>query len=251
MNALINRLYLDKHLRKSIARLRELEGYLVSPVARFAIPFAYVGYGEFKKVRPVQSGYEIESLYHAVREIAPRRVLEIGTHRGGTLYLWAQAARDNATLVSVDLPAGKFGGGYSAPRAELYRAFAQPEQTMHLLREDSHTQETFQKVQDCFSGDPVDFAFIDGDHSYEGVTQDFAMYGPLVRPGGLIAFHDILPRHGATRDGGHTGVDRHWNAVKDHYDTREFIDPIDPRMGIGLLRVPEGGVRVEGATAAE
>ncbi|MEM6749095.1 MAG: class I SAM-dependent methyltransferase [Planctomycetota bacterium] len=244
MKPLVNRLLHDKHLRKSKARLRELEGYLVSPVARFAIPFAYVGYGEFKKIRPVQSGYEIESLYHAVREIAPQRVLEIGTHRGGTLYLWAQAARDDAVLVSVDLPAGKFGGGYSEARAHLYHAFAKPDQTMHLLREDSHDPATFERVRATFGGDPVDFAFIDGDHSFEGVTQDFAMYGSLVRPGGLIAFHDILPREDVTRDGGHTGVDRHWNAIKDHYETREFIDPHDPKMGIGLLRVPEGGVQV-------
>jgi predicted O-methyltransferase YrrM len=39
---------------------------------------------------------------------------------------------------------------------------------------------------------PVDLIFIDGDHSYEGVKQDFEIYAPLVRSDGLIAFHDIL-----------------------------------------------------------
>ena len=33
---------------------------------------------------------------------------------------------------------------------------------------------------------------IDGDHTYEGVKQDFEMYSPLVRDGGLIGFHDVV-----------------------------------------------------------
>jgi hypothetical protein len=32
-----------------------------------------------------------------------------------------------------------------------------------------------------------------GDHSRDGVRQDFDMYSALVAPGGLIAFHDISP----------------------------------------------------------
>jgi predicted O-methyltransferase YrrM len=37
----------------------------------------------------------------------------------------------------------------------------------------------------------LDFLFIDGDHTYKGVKEDFEMYSPLVRKGGVIAFHDI------------------------------------------------------------
>jgi len=37
----------------------------------------------------------------------------------------------------------------------------------------------------------IDFLFIDGDHTYEGVRQDYEMYSPLVQKGGYIAFHDI------------------------------------------------------------
>jgi len=42
------------------------------------------------------------------------------------------------------------------------------------------------------NGEPLDFLFIDGDHTYEGVKRDFEMYSPLVRNGGIIAFHDIV-----------------------------------------------------------
>ena len=42
-------------------------------------------------------------------------------------------------------------------------------------------------------GKPLDFLFIDGDHAFKGVKSDFQLYSELVRPGGLIAFHDIIP----------------------------------------------------------
>lgn len=38
-----------------------------------------------------------------------------------------------------------------------------------------------------------DFLFIDGDHSYAGALADLKTYYSLVRPCGLIAFHDIAP----------------------------------------------------------
>ena len=36
----------------------------------------------------------------------------------------------------------------------------------------------------------VDFIFIDGDHSYEGVKTDFDLWFPKLKKGGLIVFHD-------------------------------------------------------------
>ena len=41
----------------------------------------------------------------------------------------------------------------------------------------------------------IDFLFIDGDHSYKGVTTDFRLYSPLVKDYGNIAFHDIIDGH--------------------------------------------------------
>jgi predicted O-methyltransferase YrrM len=34
------------------------------------------------------------------------------------------------------------------------------------------------------------FLFIDADHSYEGVKEDYLAYFPMMNPGGLVAFHD-------------------------------------------------------------
>lgn len=40
---------------------------------------------------------------------------------------------------------------------------------------------------------PFDFIFIDGDHEYEAVKQDFEDWFKLISPGGFIAFHDSAP----------------------------------------------------------
>jgi len=76
--------------------------------------------------------------------------------------------------------------------------------------------------------------FIDGDHSYDGVRADFENYAPLVRPGGLIAFHDVdSASHPASE------VDRLWKQLRDLYDAREIIDTANDeqsgRYGIGVL----------------
>ena len=65
-----------------------------------------------------QARSELESLLKLVKAESPRTVLEIGTALGGTLFGFAQVAARDALLVTVDLPAGRFGGGLSPrPRA--------------------------------------------------------------------------------------------------------------------------------------
>lgn len=39
--------------------------------------------------------------------------------------------------------------------------------------------------------DEIDFLFIDGDHSYTGVKQDFETWFPKLKKDGIIVFHDI------------------------------------------------------------
>jgi hypothetical protein len=41
---------------------------------------------------------------------------------------------------------------------------------------------------------PYDLIFIDAGHSYRDVEHDHLSYGPMRTPGGVIAFHDALPR---------------------------------------------------------
>lgn len=45
---------------------------------------------------------------------------------------------------------------------------------------------------------PVRLLFIDGDHSYEGVSRDFADWEKHVIPGGVVCFHDVGVWDGVT-----------------------------------------------------
>jgi len=223
------------HLNASMKRIRYFEKKLYSPSARFAIPFLFRGKGYYKKIEPRQNYVEIEKLYKTVLDLTPKSVLEIGTARGGTLYLWAQAATDDATIVSVDLPGGKFGGAYPAARIPFYQSFARDNQKLHLIRDNSHSQKTLSRVTDCFSNLPIDFVFIDGDHTYEGVKSDFSLYAPKVKNGGIVAFHDILPRP----DMPEIQVCRFWDEIKTRYKFEEIIGPewTGRKIGIGMLRM--------------
>jgi predicted O-methyltransferase YrrM len=229
-------------LRSAKALLRNATN--LEKAARMATGIASHGWSSFVLARKaitqhqaVQRTWELLSLIGRVASESPRRIVEIGTHRGGTLYCWAQIAAEDARFLSLDLPGGDFGGGYSEAEGDSFRRFLRGNQQLQCLRQSSHSPQTLGEVQQWLSGDSIDFLFIDGDHTYSGVRQDFEMYSPLVRPGGLVAFHDINPNPYIPN----TEVHVFWSEVKDKYLSEEFIDQRGPErygMGIGLLRMP-------------
>jgi predicted O-methyltransferase YrrM len=234
LKLLRNRLLQHHHYRAAARRLRALEAQLPAAHTRLAVPFLFRGHGFYNSIRPMQSQFEIGELYQAVLGRRPKVVVEIGTCHGGTLYLWCQAADPNATIVSIDLPEGEFGGGYPVCRAQFYRSFATGPQQIHLLRVDSHSPETAAQVQKLLAGGTIDFLFIDGDHTYAGVKQDFELYSPLLSKDGLIALHDIAPRPEEPR----IEVWKFWREVKQRAPgAREWFDksPNGRCIGIGLL----------------
>jgi predicted O-methyltransferase YrrM len=146
-------------------------------------------------IKPMQIREEFVGLLKLFKELNPKYVLEIGTAYGGSLFCFCKLAREDAVIISIDLPGGKFGGGYPGSRIPIYKAFAKPKQKLILLRMDSHKEETLEKVRKILGGNLLDFLFIDGDHTYEGVKKDFEMYSGLVKDGGVIAFHDVALRY--------------------------------------------------------
>lgn len=168
----------------------------------------------------LQRKWELVPLLGMVAGLRPDVVLEIGTYRGGTLYCWAELAGDTATLISLDLPGGGFGGGYREEDVARFQSWLKPGQSLVCLRQDSHAPQTLEAAKSALHGRQIDLLFIDGDHTYEGVKADFEMYGPLVRPGGLIVLHDIVisPPHPDCR------VYEFWNEVRNRYRSFELVD---------------------------
>jgi hypothetical protein len=77
-----------------------------------AIGFVFASDGGF--LRPLQRPVEIRALLSILSERKPAVIVEIGTASGGNLFLFTRVAANNALVVSIDLPAGGFGGGTHA-----------------------------------------------------------------------------------------------------------------------------------------
>lgn len=175
----------------------------------------------------VQKTSELAWLLKHVRECDPLVIVEIGVDQGGTFCAFEEAA-PLADVIGIDI-----GGGCFASTG------AQPFEDPRVIRGDSHDMATRVELERRLAGRPIDFLFIDADHSYDGVKQDWEMYSPLVK--GVVAFHDIVyHRH---RGNPPSEVDRLWLEIRgDSY--MEYIDPSDsgpcehPHWGgIGVLEV--------------
>lgn len=184
----------------------------------------------------VQKVSELSPLIRLLKRRRLRIIVEIGTGKGGTLYAWCKIAEPNAMIISIDLPGGPFGGGYSLKEMERFRSYKRKSQKIFFFRRDSQRKSTKEELIRKLKGREIDFLFIDGDHRYTRVKKDWRLYAPLVKKNGLIVFHDILfhPKVPQCK------VDRLWKEIKKQYRHREFIDKYDDRGwgqwgGIGVI----------------
>jgi predicted O-methyltransferase YrrM len=191
-------------------------------------PFKYLGWS----IYPQQVKEELTQFLKIVASQDPKTVLEIGTSTGGTLFALSKLVNPQSLIISIDLPGGKFGGGYSGWRTQYYKSFATKRQSMKLVRQNSHSKSTLQKIKNILAGRKLDLLFIDGDHTYLGVKRDFEIYSGLVRKGGIIAFHDIAvepPESGCE-------VHKFWAELKRQFPHKEIIEnPNQGWAGIGII----------------
>jgi predicted O-methyltransferase YrrM len=178
---------------------------------------------------------ELVDFLRKMQALRPRRVCEIGTSAGGTLYAFTRVAAPDAVLVAVDL-------ALPAATRRLRSRLGRERQTIVDIEGDSHAHETKRAVVEALGGAPLDVLFIDGDHSYEGVRSDFELYGPLVRRGGLIGIHDInedfVTRHGRQTASISGEVPRFWRELSGRYRIEELVaDPDQDGYGIGVIYV--------------
>ncbi len=78
---------------------------------------------------------------------------------------------------------------------------------------------------------PFDLLFIDAGHLYNDVRADFIDYSPLVKPGGVVAFHDALFIPGNEGEGG-VGV---WRVIDELRRDRQ-IHMIGNEVGIAWFQ---------------
>lgn len=189
---------------------------------------------KFPSFRIDQKANEIVYLLKLIEKHNMKVICEIGAHRGGSLSLFCKAASKNATIISVDID-------YPFNRKIANKFLSDQGQRIICIKGDSREIRTIKNVKRVLKGKLIDLLFIDGDHSFLGVTSDYSNYSPLVKEGGLIAFHDIHPDHNfhfKKKTDAYVGhVPQFWNAIRSTYEqTEEIIDDIEQEgYGIGIL----------------
>jgi predicted O-methyltransferase YrrM len=137
-----------------------------------------------------QIDWELGELIGIYDSIHPRYVLEIGSQWGGTLWHWLLDADPGTIVCNIDILQSmteKQGNNLLVKWA----GWPPYGVVLHSIIGRSDEQRVIDAVQK-YLPDGIDFLFIDALHTYEGAKHDFETYGPMVRPGGVIALHDLV-----------------------------------------------------------
>jgi predicted O-methyltransferase YrrM len=165
-----------------------------------------------------QNEWELKQLVAIYRELDVYSALEVGAMYGGSLRRWLGRG---TTVVVVD--------DQMRRAAEWERWASSADANLVLLQGQSNNTELVWKAADL---GPYQFVFIDADHTYEAVREDWENFSPMVGKDGVVAFHDIVERPGY-------GVSYLWDEIKAQPKSRtvEIIgEPVhEYRCGIGVV----------------
>ena len=166
-----------------------------------------------------------------IKEKEPSTVCEIGVREGGTNFMFANTLKTCSVIVGVDI---------LLCNIHLLKFFCRHNVKQHFISGYSAEPRTVRKVENALGERKIDVLFIDGDHSQEGVGNDFKAYRHLVREGGVIVFHDICMdhrrRYGTETPNDSGEVHLFWQKIREHYHVAEFFENSNQNgAGIGLI----------------
>jgi predicted O-methyltransferase YrrM len=146
-----------------------------------------------------------------------RRLAEVGVWHGVTTSRLRQAMAPDGVLLAIDpFPPGRLG--FSTQRVIARRTVGRCRRGRVVWLRATGARAVDEPVVRELGG--IDFLFIDGDHSYEGLRGDWEAWSPLIVPGGCVALHDSCSTPSNNID----------DAGSVHY-TREVIRA-DPRFEV-------------------
>jgi predicted O-methyltransferase YrrM len=116
-------------------------------------------------------------------------IVEVGSYHGKSAVNLAYAVRKrggNARIYCVDTWRNE--NIEFARNVDVYQRFLDNTSTYHSII--TTLRGRSEDVGTAWDKGPIDVLFIDGDHSFEGVTKDIRAWVPHVKRGGLLLFHD-------------------------------------------------------------
>ncbi len=135
------------------------------------------------------------AIYHLVRRLRPRRVLEVGTHIGASTVHIARALADNGpdgTLVTVDI------ADVNDPHTQPWRRHGCSRSPAAMIGALGLTERVTFVCEPSVSflageGEPFDFIFLDGDHAASTVARELPLALRRLAHGGTVLLHDYFP----------------------------------------------------------
>lgn len=122
----------------------------------------------------------------------------LGVFHGRSLILLAQGLKENGLegkVIGVDTFQGQGLGGYNKRRFTAYYNKLEGSARDAVSERDLDLFVTFEVgfTSDMvinYLGKQFMFVFIDANHEYKHVKEDFQEWSPLIAPNGMLAFHD-------------------------------------------------------------
>lgn len=134
---------------------------------------------------PYLGEHETAILIDLIASVRPRVMLEFGTNQGITAKAILDALPELERYIGIDVPFA-YTPRLTCQRSEVPLSagtYAAKDPRFRLLLRESTTL-TADELE------PVDAVFIDGDHSAMGVLHDSLLARELLRPRGIIVWHD-------------------------------------------------------------
>ncbi len=163
---------------------------------------------------------EYASVLLEIKSLNPKSYLEIGIGNGGSWMTCSYYLRDTLEVSKA------------VDNLAYYQAIDQKIEEIEFVQ---NFLSSFINDVTFFNSDSKEFLdqhyekydviFIDGDHGYNGVKEDFLKSIKNINTGGAIIFHDIVSI-------GAPGVVQFWEEIKNQYESKEFIYSDTCGMGI-------------------
>jgi len=177
---------------------------------------------DYDKYFSMQRREELYCVFWVLDRYEIKNVLEIGTNKGGTLFLFSELVGDDGFVVGID------------EQNKMEWDWEKSKNTKMIFG-DSGSAGILNAVRDLMGDRKIDLLHIDGNHTYNGAKKDYENFLGMVRDGGFIAFHDIVVPNGK-----HTefGVDRLFCELKEEYESIEVRSSVQWRgsCGTGIIR---------------
>jgi predicted O-methyltransferase YrrM len=152
-----------------------------------------------------------------------RRVAEIGVWEGVTARLLRAATATDGLYIGIDpYPVGSLGFSTQKVIAQTIVGRVKGAPVAWIRKTGGEAA-----ADPIVTTSPIDFLFIDGDHSYEGIRGDWEAWAGRIAHGGIVALHDSHST--PTRDLTTAGSLRYTNEVilqDDRFDLVEVVDSL-------------------------